>query len=654
MAKQVEDYVGDPNIASGLKKKVLDDIAMAVSDGYDIDKKSRSEWEKNSKEAFKLAKLVTKEKNFPFTKAANVMYPLLATASIQFAARAYPNFIKDPDVVKGLVVGDDEDGRKALIASIVGQHMSYQCLQEMEEWEEDTDKGLTILPIVGCFFKKTWFSSGLRRNVSEFRSPEDIVINYKAKSMATAPRITDVLTLYPNELEERKRSGLYLKLDYSTPQSAKDEGDEPATNDPDQPHVFLEQHTWYDLDDDGYKEPYIIVFHKDTKQVARITARFRSEDIQRNGTEIVKITPEQYFTKFSFMPAIDGSIYDRGFGDYLTPINRSINTTLNQIIDSGTWYSSNAGILGKGIQLGKGRGGGVLKFEPNEYKTVGFTGDDIRKNIMPLPAKEPSAVLFSLLGFLVQAGERLSSVTEIMTGDQSNQSERPTTTLARIEQGMKVFSAIHKRLYRAFKSEYKKLFKLNSIYLQPEVMFRIMDTQKTIPREAYNPDSCDIVPVSDPTEITNTQKLIKAQMLVEMKGQGLNDKEIDKRVLEAMQIPEPEKLLDAPPPPPDPKVVIDGEKLQLDKDKFLFEMMKWETEGEERTAKVMKLLAQTEEHIAKAEGVEPGQQIEIYKEHSKRLIEEFKAKHGNKQGSVGSVAGGRSNKGSVQSSAGAS
>jgi chaperonin GroES len=628
MIDDVAKLVGVANIAKKLDKVTLGKIYIAASDGYDIDKSSREGWEKKNKEAFELAELIAGNKDFPFKNAANVMYPLLATASIQFAARAYSNFIKDSDVVKGMVVGADPDGRKANQAKLVGQHMSYQCLNEMEEWEEDTDKGLTILPIPGCFFKKTFFSSNLKRNVSEFRSAMDIVINYKAKSMATAPRITDVFTLYPNEIMERRLSGMYLNLDYGRPTSTKDEDDEIASNDPDQPHVFLEQHTWYDLDKDGYKEPYIITFHKDSQRVARITARFDINGIKYGQkSKILKITPDQYYTKFPFMPALDGNIYDRGFGDFLTPINRSINTTLNQLIDSGTWYNTNSGFLGKGIQLGRGRGGGKITFQPNEWKPVGFTGDDIRKNIYPIPVKEPSLVLFNLLGFLVSAGERLSSVTEIMTGDQSNTSERPTTTLARIEQGMKVFSSIHKRLYRAFKGEYKKLYALNAKYLEPETFFRVVDDPKSIPREAYNPEACDIIPVADPNEVTSTQKLMKAQMLMELQGQGYNDAEIRARFVEAMQFSEPEKLLNAPPPPPDPKIVIEGEKLQVEKDKFQFDMIKWGEEGKERTAKVMRLIAQAEKDIATAESLEFGPQLDAYKHHLDKAVDMLKMKH---------------------------
>lgn len=637
----VAKLVDQTNIAAILDEETLGKIAVAVDTGYDIDKESRSEWEQNNDEAMKIAEQVWEEKNTPFENASNVKYPLIATGSIQFAARAYPNFIKGPDIVKGLVIGADPDGMKAQKSERIGQHMSYQILQEMEEWEEDTDRLLTYLPTIGTAFKKTYFSSNLGRNVSEFKRAQDVVINYYAKSMETAPRITDIFTLYPNEIEERIRSGVFIKFDYGVPSSAKNEDEEVVSNDPDREHVFYEQHTWWDLDTDGYKEPYIVTFHKDTKTVVRMVARFGMDSVKYRMKRIAKIVPDQYFTKFPFMPSVSGSIYDTGFGRLLSPINRTVNTLINQLIDSGTIYNLNAGFLGKGIQLGRGRGGGKVEFGKGEWKHIGFTGDDLRKNIFPLPVKEPSLVLFNLLGFMVQAGERLSSVTEILTGDQSNEAERPTTTLARIEQGLKVFGSIHKRLYRAFRSEYKKLFRLNAKYLQPENYFTILDNRMAIPREDYNYESCDVVPVADPNETTNTQKLIKGQIWMSLQGQGFNDTEIRRRFAEAMQEPEPEKLLDAPQPPPDPKVVIDEAKLKLEADKFQFEMIKFMSGEDERTAKVASLLAKAEHSLAQAESMEMGHQLDQYKEDLKALVEVFKVKNqpkvtsGNNQGSVG-------------------
>ena len=604
------------NIAASLDKETLDDIAEAVMTGYDIDEESRSKWKEKNKKAMKLAMQIWEEKHFPFENAANIQYPMLSIAAIQFSARAMPNFVKEFDVVKGKVIGEDPTGEKANQAKRVSTHMSYQCKTEMEEWEEDTDKLLTVLPILGCCFKKTWFSPNLERNVSEFRSPEHIVINYFAKSMKTVPRITEIYTLYPNEIEERKRQEIFLDVDLGEPTTTKNEDDEEtvSTLDPDHPHVFLEQHTFYDLDGDGYKEPYIITVHKDTKKVVRITARFEVEGVKQDEEgKITKIDPIHYYTKFTFMNSPDGSIYDYGYGHLLEPINRTVNTTINQLTDSGTLHNSQSGFLGKGIQLGRGRGGGVLKFNLNEWKTVSFTGDDLRKNIFPMPTKEPSTVLFNLLGFMVEAGDRLSSVANIMSGLEGGANERPTTTLARIEQGLKVFSAIHKRLFKAFREEYQKLFRLNSIFLKPQQYFTILDDKQAIAQQDYNSKAMDVIPVADPNDLSTTQKLLKDQMLAEMQGQGFNDQEIRRRLLEAMQVDDVDKILNAPDPPPDPKMILEGAKLEHDRNKLKFEMDKFDFGRIEIWAKVQKTLAQAVEHIAKAEAAEIGPQLDQYK-----------------------------------------
>jgi len=626
----IDKILASQSLAEEFDDEDLATIGQSVWDGYEIDELSRASWLESMEEAFELAMLVMEQKDGPFTKSSNIKYPLLATACIQFGARAYPNFVKGLDVVKGIPIGkDDEAGTKVSRAERIGEHMSYQCINEMEEWEEDTDKLLTILPIPGCVFKETYFDSGLGRNVSAFLSAKDLVINYYAKSMATAPRMTKIYSLYPNEIEEKMRGGLFLDIELDNPQSTMDNNEEPPGNDPDQPHVFLAQHTYYDFDGDGYKEPYIITIHKDTKRVVRIVRRFEIEDIKFNEAKdkIMRITGFQHFTRFIFMHSPDGSIYGWGYGKILTPINRSINTNINQLNDAGTLHNHQGGFKGKGIQFNRGRGGGVVKFtELGEWKDVGFVGDDIRKQLFPLPTHEPSSVLFNLLGFMVQAGDRLSSVSELFSGEQSNASERPTTTLARIEQGLKVFSSIHKRLFRAFREEYKKLYALNARFLEQEAYYTVLDDRKAIKIDDYKMGDCDVIPVADPNELSNTQKIMKAEMLMERLGTGLSDKEINKRWVEAMQFPDAKKLLDAPEPPPDPKVVLEQGKLDLENRKFAFEVSKHEITIDESEAKIIKMTADTIKALADAEAAEVGPQLAIYEAQMKEIMEERKMK----------------------------
>lgn len=625
MPKDLKQIFETQNIASILEKEELDKIGRQGYEGYEGDEQSRTEWKLRNKEGMKLAMQLAGKKDSPFENAANVMYPLISVSAIQFASRAYPNLIPGWDIVRAKVIGADVDGAKAMVANRVQTHMNYQLNEEMREWEEETDRLLTVVPILGCTFKETYWSRNLKRNVSLYCSPEDVVMHYKAKSMDTVPRITKRYNLYPNEIVERQRGGMFIDFEFGQAQATKTEGEEYPGDDQFKPHLFLQQHTWIDLDGDGYAEPYIINIHYDTKKVVRIVPRFKLSDIEFNDKqEIQRIEPRKYYTKFTFLPSPDGSIYDWGFGSLLGPINHTVNTTINQLLDSGTWNNSQCGFMGRNINLGRGKSGGTLKFQPNEWVQVAYSGDDLRKNMVALNEfmKEPSGVLFNLLGFMVNAGEKLSSVTELLMGEQSVHNEPATTSLARLEQGLKVFGSIHKRLHKSFSHEFNLIFDLNAEYLNPSYYYRILDEPQT-PREArqsdYDRNTCDIIPTSNPEDVSNTQKMVKAQVLYSLKGQGFNDMEINRRFIEAMQIPDAQTILSAPPPPPDPKIVLESEKLDLERTRLEFDMMKFGVEMAKMKSEIIK-------NLAEAEAKEVGNQLSMYQAETDRLIAKSKPK----------------------------
>jgi len=321
--------------------------------------------------------------------------------------------------------------------------MSYQLLEQMEEWEEETDKLLVALPVAGCMFRKTYYCPVKKRNVSEVKFPTDIVVDYYAKSIESANRVSDTYDLYPNDIEERIRSGIFSDFEYaekSERSGEKTDGagttETPPASDVDAPHEFIEQHRWWDLDDDGYQEPYIVTVHRATQEVVRIVARYAAEGIEVNEKgRISSIKPIHYITKYGFIPAMDGGFYDIGFGQLLLPANKTINTVINQLLDAGTMSNVQGGFLGKGITLGRGKSAGPLTFELGEWKQVNIPGDDLRKGIVPLPMKEPSMVLFQLLGLMIESGEKLSSVSDAMTGVSPGSNVPATSTLALIEQG---------------------------------------------------------------------------------------------------------------------------------------------------------------------------------------------------------------------------
>jgi chaperonin GroES len=546
------------NLAEGLEEEKLNKISSQVSDGFEYDKRSRAEWEKNLKCWTDLALQVKEEKTYPWVGAANVKYPLLSTAAMQFNARAYPSLIPATgNIVKCAVIGKDPDQTKLEQSQRVSQFMSYQLLREMRCWEEDMDKLLMMLPIVGTIFKKTYYNPILKHNVSELVLPIDLVVNYWAKNLDDAERISQVILLNRRQLKERQQAGLFLDTELGDPVSWTPEGAvEVVQNDETMPYQFIEQHTYYDMDDDGYPEPYIITFERNSRKVVRIVPRFDDTTIYTSEDgKLQKIDAIQYYTKFSFIPNPDGGFYDIGFGLLLTPINEAVNTTMNQLLDAGHINNLQGGFLGKGLKLKMGE----QRWTPGEWKTIQTPADDLRKQVLPLPTKEPSAVLFQLMGTMISSGKELASVAEIFVGKMPGQNTPATTTMATIEQGMKVFTAVYKRVYRALTSEYKKLFKLNSLYLDQSEYQNVLDTQVSL--ADFDEKTYDICPNADPSTPTQTEKLMKAQALMELLPLGILDPlEVVKRILDAQEQPSPERLFNQQvqqtgqfQPPPDPK-----------------------------------------------------------------------------------------------------
>lgn len=559
------------NLAKGMDEEQLTKIGHEAGEGFEADLRSRQHWETCLEEWTKLALQVKEQKTWPWVGASNVKYPLVSTASMQFNARSYPSLIPSTsNVVKVEVIGKDLDGQKLEKAKRIGDYMSYQVLNEMECWEEDMDKLLIMLPIVGTIFKKTYYNTVSKQNVSELVLPKNLVVNYWAKSLETAERVSQIIEMNKRVLKERQMSNIYLDVDLGDPiQTLDNKNPPPADNTT--PYSIIESHTYLDLDDDGYAEPYIVVFERFSQKVLRIVPRFDEKGIHLNEDQkLEKIDALQYFTKFSFIPNPDGGFYDIGFGLLLSPINEAVNTLINQLVDSGTLSNLQGGFLGKGLKLKMGES----RWTPGEWKTVNSTADDLRKQIVPLPAKEPSTVLFQLMGTLITSGKELASIAEIMVGKMPGQNTPATTTMATIEQGMKVFTAVYKRVYRSLKSEFKKVFALNNIYLDPEKYQRVVDVQ--IRPDDFDNTSYDVCPGADPNTATQTEKLMKAQGLMELLPSGVLDPvKVVMRVLEAQEQPSWEQLLKQEvaqsgqvTPPPDPKMMELQMKGQMDQKKF--------------------------------------------------------------------------------------
>lgn len=628
-AAQKEQYSIDRaldqlNIAESLDENTRNTIGQRVLEDFNRDKESRSQWEKDYAGWIELAMQTKKQKDFPFVKAANIKYPIVSLAAIQFSARALPAIINNNDFVKGRVIGSDKDGQKAARAARVSEHMNYQLSEEMETWIDEMDELLLIYSIVGTTFKKTYRKDG--QNISEMVSAYDLVVNYWAKNLETANRVSHTYELYPNEIRENVLDGRFLDIQIDSQDPLNKPKDKPASdqNDEDRPKEFIEQHCWWDMDGDGYKEPYIVTI-TNTGQVVRISARFDSKGIKRaeDGT-IVKIKPVQYFTQFTFLYSPDGSFYRRGFGSLVGSTNDTINSVINMLLDSGTQNNAGGGFLSSGIQFGRGKDGGPVVFTKiNQWIPVNFQGDDLRKAVLPLPTKEPSAVLFQLLGMMIESAKELTSQTDILSGNLDRQ-EPATTTLARIEQGLKVFSSIYLRIFRSLKKEFDKLFRLNGLYLDYNEYRNILDEENEISRQDYMSEDVGIKPAAAPNSITDAQKMFRAQVIFELRGQGLKDEVIMRKYLEAHNIPDVDELFpqegeQKPPTADQIELQVRLQGLSLEGEKLALEIRKQEHIELMDQEKMINMRADSLNKIAEAEAKEAGPQLELYQTYLQRM-----------------------------------
>lgn len=618
----INELVYEPNIANLLSKEDLETIGVQVVRDFDNDLLSRSSWEKRTEASLKLALQVAENKNFPWANASNVKFPLITIAALQYHARSYPVLIDSDLPVKCRVVGEDKDGLRALRASRVEQHMSYQLLEEDEDWESEMDKVLITQPIIGCAFKKSYYDPIRKHNVSENVLAKDLVVNYWTKSLETASRVTHILQMTKNEIYERTARGLWLEdvsegrsQQYSSVaignglQTLQDKAQglqPPEPNDSSTPIEMLEQHCHIDFDGDGYAEPYIVYVRRDNKKVARIVARYTTKDIELNEKGVVlSIKAEQYFTKYPFIPSPDGGFYDLGFGVLLGPLNESINTIINQLVDAGTMANTAGGFLSRGIKLR----GGNYTFNPMEWKHVDTTGDDLRKGIVPLPVREPSQVMFTLLNLLINYGERIGGSVDILSGQNPGQNTPAETTRTMAEQGMKIFNGIFKRTHRSLKQEFRKLYRLNQIFISENTPY-VSDSNGSgiVLATDYEGPVTDVMPTSDPSITSDAQRISQASAIASRVAAtpGLyNRYEAEYAFLKALKVTNIDKLLPDPngpnaiPVPPNPKLQIEQMKLQAKQASDQLDMkvalLKLMGEAELNQAQIQKLEAEIEE-----------------------------------------------------------
>lgn len=615
--RKLVEYASSDNVAKIIDPTLLPMIGERVKREYEIDKVSRKEWLDKVEQYKKLALQKTEPKSYPFKNASNVIWPLLSMATNEFASQAYPAIIMGRDVVKGIVVGDDDgkpvigqDGKPVMDPSTmkpkfnpgtmekevdangqeimdpatakpqyyerpgakreradkIARHMSWQRLSQDENWQSDTDLLLRRLPIVGAGARKVFYDPSVKRIRTVLVAYENLVINYYARTFDSAPRQTEVFTLYPYEIEAKVRRGEFLQFDYSGFTGSEDKGD---ASDRDRPQTFLEQHRRWDLDGDGYAEPYAITVHESTGQVARITACFdmdaQSIELTEEGGEprIVSIRKRDYYIQYSFIPNPESAVYPHGWGHYLGPINESINTSINQLFDAGHLQNTGGGFVGSQLSMHSG----PLKFKIGEYKVVNTMGANIRDAIYQMQHAGPSPVLFQMLGSLFDAGRELGGMRDITQGNTTPASTDPAALYAILEQGQKVFKDIFKRIHLALTKEFKLMFELNAKYLGEQgERYQSGDTFDTVTSKDYALAG-GVEPIGDPDMITDIQKMGRAQFLLSLKDDPLLDGiEIRRRALDAVNVENINALIqERDGPTPMEQVQFEAIKADVDK-----------------------------------------------------------------------------------------
>jgi len=529
------------NLAETLDSFQVSRIGKQLITAYEDDKSSRKEWEDQYSKGLKMLGVIVEDRNDPFPGASGVHHPLLAEAATQFQARAIAELFPAGGPVKTQIIGKITD-KKIEQASRVEDYMNYQLTTQIPDYFNELDQMLFYLSLSGSAFKKIYFDDTLDRVCAKFVPAEDFVIAYQNTDLQTAERYTQVMKLSVNEIRRYQVVGFYRDVALSKTQSDTNvddqiqatlqrlEGMSPSSAD--RLHTILEMHVDLDLgeDENGIALPYIVTIDYDMQIILSIRRNWKEEDqLKRKRT---------YFIHYKYLPGL--GFYGFGLIQMIGGLQHASTGALRALLDSAAFANLNGGFRAKGARIE----GGDLTISPGEWVEVEAYGDDLRKSFIPLPFKEPSPTLLQLLGVMTESGRRFASIADAMVG-QSAGSGPVGTTIALIEQGSKVFSAIHKRLHQAQGREFKLIYEINGEYLDDEYPYETIGEKKIIRRKDFD-QAIDVVPVSDPNISSSAQRIALAQtglQLAQQAPQIIDVKQAYKRFLQSLNVPDYENLL---------------------------------------------------------------------------------------------------------------
>lgn len=516
--------VQKPDISDLLTEAMLLAIGENVVDGYGADFDSMQEWSDYVENGMKLVKQETTAKSTPWEGASNFKSPTLMNAALKFSDRASTELLRQEDIAKTTVIGNDDDGLKAEQADRVSEYSNYQINVEMEEWRDEHEKLLYKLPYDGVVFKKTFFDFRLGRPISNVITYPNFVVNNATDSITRLRRFSETFELSENEVVERQRQGIWNEnVDLSLGTTEEDNDEETTEAEADNFTTFIEQQGYFDIDGDGYEEPYTFVVEKGSRKVVRIIARFELSDVLvkdddqpiarrlsdleefSKDVEVVRIKALSTITKYGFLRDPEGGFLDVGYSHLLGALTSGINATTNQLVDAGTLANRQGGWLAKGFRKKMGDSA----FKPGQWKQTGISAQDLHNGIVPLPVKEPSGTLFSLMQYMISSSQEISASADLTQALGAN--APATTTLALVQEQQQSAGAIILRIYRAMSSEFKKLFILNSKYLDPIDYQEILDDPEANFEEDFNLRKMSIAPTANPEISSKIQRIQQAQ-----------------------------------------------------------------------------------------------------------------------------------------------
>ena len=517
--EEEEQVPFEANLAEYLDDYVLGSISKKLISDVDSDKESRKEWMKTYTDGLKyLGMRFDEQRSQPFEGSSGVIHPILAESVTQFQAQAYKELLPAQGPVKTQIIGQ-RNANTEMQAERVSEFMNYYIMNEMPEYDPELDQLLFYLPLSGSAFKKVYYDASKRRPVSKFIPAEDLLVPYEATDLLSAERVTHIVSMSSNEVRKLQLSGFYMDTELTgndveirdtvSEEIDKIQGMEPEYGNDEQRKLY-EIHTvediegFEDLDENGeptgLKLPYIITIDESSQTVLSIRRNYEPEDPIRN-----KIN---YFVQYKFLPGL--GFYGLGLSHMIGGLSKATTSILRQLIDAGTLSNLPAGFKARGIRIRDE----ASPLQPGEFRDVDAPGGALRDSLMPLPYKEPSSVLFSLLGLLVQSGQRFASIADMNVGD-SNAAMPVGTTVALLEKGTKVMSAIHKRLHYSQKSEFKILARVFGEFLPPVYPYETGSGSREIKLEDFD-RKVDIIPVSDPNIFSMSQRVVLAQELLAM------------------------------------------------------------------------------------------------------------------------------------------